>query len=76
MCIVRFAAYRTFGKRGRLEFNSSWWRLTLPIRTARARVCAHAPVGCVWITEEALVGITSITSLRNLQDCLLCMFEV
>lgn len=52
-----FAVYQTLGKQARLEFNSSWWRLTPAVLSARARlqkcarvcvcVCVYVPVGCV-----------------------------
>lgn len=54
--------YETLGKQVRLEF-SSWWRLTPAMSGARAGLCVCVPVGCVWITEEALAGITSTPSL-------------
>lgn len=75
-----FAAHETLGKEARLEFNSSWWRLALAVSSARARVCvcvcSCARGVCVWITEEALAGITSISNPVNLQDPSPCMSEL
>lgn len=48
-----FAVYQTLGKQARLEFNSSWWRLTPAVLSARARlqkcVCVCVYV-CVFLT--------------------------